>query len=194
MMHIAIAEKLTGKISSDFRLGCIIPDAAGQQSHYRARSAEGLKYFDLVRFRSEFTERLRGDDFCLGFYMHLLQDMLYRTFLYREKNWETQTPGNVEKLHNDYRLLNPYLSQKYGIANDLFLPEHLCGHPLLPDRAEAFLTEFRTQFEPVEHGELFFLTEAMADEFIERAVLLCEKELNALRGCGECINPLDYAY
>ena len=195
LMHLAIAEKLTDEIQNPelFRLGCVLVDAGGQQSHYRALAADGRKFYDLERFRTEHRDRLPVDDFALGYYLHLVQDMLYRTFVYLEHGWNPRLPGNVERLYNDYRLLNTRLGGECGLQ-PLSLPGNLAGHPLLPDRAESFLADMLPQFEPYCEGEYFFLTPAMADEYIDRAATLCLRELRALRGEGVPVNPMDYAY
>lgn len=195
MMHMAVAEKIIHEIKNpdSFRLGCVLVDACGQAGHYRGRTEDGFRYYDLAKFRAEFGDRLLTDDYALGYYLHIAQDMVYRKFVYADHGWTPKDPGNVERLYNDYRLLNPLLVQKYGLK-PLSVPDGLAGHPLLPASAESFVAEMAGQFEPYNEGEPFFLTEALSDEFIERAAAVCMQEISALRGEDEHVNPMDYAY
>ena len=55
---------------------------------------------------------MKKDDLYLGYYLHLIQDMLYRRVMYGEHGWNSSVPGNVEKLHRDYEILNEYVSDE----------------------------------------------------------------------------------
>ena len=63
---------------------------------------------------------MREDDFYLGYYLHLVQDVLYRRFVYDKYHWNPMIPGNVERLHRDYAIVNGYIIKKYNLVNDLF--------------------------------------------------------------------------
>lgn len=195
MMHLAVAEKLIQYVENPdhFRLGCVLVDACGQAGHYRAKTKDGYRYYDLAKFRAEFGDRMLSDVFCLGYYLHIAQDMVYRRFVYADHGWSPKDPGNVERLYNDYRLLNPLLVKNYGLK-PLSLPGELHGHPLLAASAEQFIADMAPQFEPYNVGEPFFLTEALANEFIDRAAAVCMQEIRALRGEGGHVDPMDYAY
>ena len=195
LMHMAVSKNFIDEIKHPdlLYLGCVLVDAGGQESHFRAQTENGSKFYDLNRFRTAYGDRLLTDDFVLGYYMHLLQDMTYRTFVYQEHGWNPRLPGNVERLYNDYRLLNSHLVEKYDFR-PLNLPESLKGHPLLSERAERFLMEMKPQFEPYREGEYFFLTPNMAAEYIERTAKVCKRELAALRDGHFAIDPMEYAY
>ena len=194
-MHMAVASRLLQYIENpdQFYLGCVLADACGQAGHYRARTGDGYRYYDLAKFRAEFGDRLLYDDYCLGYYLHIAQDMVYRKFVYADHGWSPRDPGNVERLYNDYRLLNPVLVKKFGLK-PLCVPGKLAGHPLLPASADSFVAGMEYQFEPYEEGTAFFLTEELAMEFVERAAKVCVQEIRALRGGGEHVDPMDYAY
>ena len=93
----------------------------------------------------------------------------------------------MERLHEDYRLLNPFLVRAYGLRP----PEMADG---LADNAAAFLDDLRGQFAPYGGGEPFFLTESLAAEYIDRAAKVCSAELDALRAGRPGADPMDYAY
>ena len=189
LMHLAVAERLAERVARPelFRLGCVLVDAFGQAGHFRSTAADGRTFYDLPRFRAEHGDRLLRDDFCLGYYLHLVQDMVYRQMMHVERGWNPHIPGNVERLHEDYRLLNPFLVRAYGLRP----PEMADG---LADNAAAFLDDLRGQFAPYGGGEPFFLTESLAAEYIDRAAEVCSAELDALRAGRPGADPMDYAY
>lgn len=195
LMHLAVAENFVNEVSRPdlLRLGCVLVDACGQAGHFRARKEDGRRYYDLPRFRREYGDRLLTDDFCLGYYLHLVQDMVYRKFVYEDNHWNPQTPGNVDRLHNDYRLLNPVLVKKYGLA-PLILPEDAPGRPLLAANAGQFIADMGKQFEPYDNGEFFFLTEKLTDDYVQLATDVCRIEMDSLRNGTPGVDPLDYAY
>lgn len=54
--------------------------------------------------------------------IHLVQDMYFRDFVYNRYHWNLLPPGYVEKLHNDYALINQYVIQKYALSNTITVP------------------------------------------------------------------------
>ena len=194
-MHLAVTEKFVNEVAHPdlLRLGAVLVDAAEKEFHFRAATEDGRRTIDLSRFRREYGDRLLNDDFCLGLYLHLVQDLVYRGIVYGEYGWNPRIPGNVERIYNDYRLLNARLVAEHGLR-PLTIPEDLRAHPLLPARAETFLKDMESQFEPYDEGEFFFLTPAMCAEFVDRAAALCRRELDALRAGLPGIDPFEYAY
>ena len=53
MMHLAVAEKMIECVGRPelFRLGCVLVDACGQAGHYRGKTEDGYRYYDLAKFR-----------------------------------------------------------------------------------------------------------------------------------------------
>ena len=66
----------------------------------------------LECFRDRYGKYMKKDDLYLGYYLHLIQDMLYRRVMYGEHGWNSSVPGNVEKLYRDYEILNEYVSDE----------------------------------------------------------------------------------
>ena len=84
-----------------------------QGSHLKKKICENTRYtYDLEFFRDRYGKYMEKDDLYLGYYLHLIQDMLYRRFMYEEHGWNSSAPGNVEKLHRDYEILNEYVSDE----------------------------------------------------------------------------------
>ena len=124
MMHLAVVQEMKKKIrfqnAERLDLGVILPDAAVDgNSHLKRSICGGTKdTYDLEFFREKFGEQMKQDDLYLGYYLHLVQDLYYRNYLYVENHWNSAIPGNVEKLHHDYCVLNGRISQRYGLSKD----------------------------------------------------------------------------
>ncbi len=180
-----------------FRFGSILPDAEnglnGKMTHFKVRLPDGKKAFDLSRFRDEYHEEINADELYLGYYLHLVADAVYRRFVYEKHAWDPFVPGNVERLHNDYRLTNPYIMRKYGLTDCMTVPcdlEKLRIYGEFPFDVDSFLTEMKGDFVPYDGGEPFFFNARMADEYISEAADICEAEYLAFTA-GK---PLSFVY
>ena len=120
----------------------------------------------------------------MGYYLHLAQDALYRQFVYVRHRWDPTIPGNIERLHRDYSIVNGHVVAKYGLQNDLTVPEgferedvnHLCDFDV-----DGLLESMDSYFRPVEDEPIFFFTREMTDEFIAEAADFCVREVEKLR-------------
>ncbi len=193
VLHLAVLEELmkdmTIKDRNRLCLGCILPDAYSpnvpkSDSHFKIFvCGKSKKTYDLDGYLSMFREMM-DDDLYIGYYLHLIQDLVFRELIYDKYQWNSKIPGNVERLHNDYRLINAYVIKKYGVKNDIQLIPNLKNEKLysiFPFEAEAFLNDLARDFQEEAEGELFFFTEAMADEFVTLAMENCRKELQTLK-------------
>ncbi len=184
-----LSERYPIKDFSRFLLGELLPDAYAEgqgtaASHLKCSLCDGAKKtYDLEQFRRLFAEKLKKDDLYRGYYLHLVQDLYFRDFVYNRYHWDPRPAGNVEKLHRDYRLANAYVIGKYQLKPVLQIPEDfqqeaLCQ--LYPYGVEQLKKDFAVDFEPCEEEEAFFFTKEMADDFIQIAVEQSLLELYAL--------------
>lgn len=168
-----------------FKLGSVLTDSGyNGNSHMKISVAGGhKKTYDLEEYRNLFGELMKQDDLYLGYYLHLVQDIVYRHFVYDKYHWNPLIPGNVEKLHRDYAIANYYVVQKYQLKNDLKMPadfdkesiNRICAFDL-----NGLEQNMSSYFVPAEEGDIFFFTKKMSDEFIAEAVESCMQELDNL--------------
>lgn len=190
LVHLAIIEELTKghkfKDIGRLKFGAVLPDAGERNiGHLKITvPPTDMRTYDFEGFRNRYGSLLMTDDLYLGYYLHLVQDLCYRHFVYDRYHWNPMIPGNVEKLHNDYAITNHYVVEKYNLKNDLAVPEdfaeekinEICRFDLL------WLTRsINSYFREAGEGEIFFFTKEMTDKFIAEAVEACQKELNALK-------------
>ena len=196
MMHLAIAALLLRQRSMGapdrFRLGAMLPDAVvSGNSHWKLRFPDGRRTYDLRGFRQRFGELLQTDSLYLGYYMHLVQDLLFRHFVYDEHHWDPAPQGNAERLHNDYALLNRYVIDRYVLPPVPCLPVDLAQEPLLAGcefDLDRFAAACQTDFISRSDGAIFFFTPEMADSYIMCAAEQCLRELDALQAGCSCMD------
>ena len=205
-LHLAVTECLRKTLPfADplrLRIGTILPDAPNTPqtaavSHFTVFRPDGKKQCDLLGFRKEYGEAMLADDLYLGYYLHIVQDTVFRRFAYDEHHWNPHIPGNPQRLHGDYARLNPIVIAKFDLQNDLCVPDGFENEPLqarfrfdLP----AYLEEYRRDFAPVAASEAFFFTEEMADAYIREATDVCRGEIMSLRSGSEPTEITNYAW
>lgn len=121
LMHYAITDKILQLFpmhdGARLRFGAVLPDASvnKRKTHFRVYNEKlGIRLYDLESYRAQFGERMQKDDLYLGYYLHLIEDALYRKTLYDTFGWNPYTPESTARMHHDYTLLNRHFIQKYN--------------------------------------------------------------------------------
>ena len=104
MIHLAVVQEMMKEVSfrdiARLRLGVILPDGAVEgNSHLKKKICENTRYmYDLEIFREQYGAYMKKDDLYLGYYLHLIQDMLYPM--------RRKTPcfsyGDIRRVHRIY--------------------------------------------------------------------------------------------
>lgn len=189
IIHYAITCELIKKRQFNnpdrLKLGSILVDSGyNGNSHMKISVVGGhKKTYDLDGYMKNYGELMKQDDLYLGYYLHLIQDIIYRHFVYDKYHWNPLIPGNVEKLHRDYAIGNYYVVQKYDLTNEIVIPDNFADEPI--NRISAFdldklVHDMNSYFVPVKDEDIFFFTKEMADEYITEAVDYCIHELDDL--------------
>lgn len=205
VMHLAIVQALlprqAWKDPEALVFGALLPDAMppgsnSRMSHFVA-CQRGMRCYDLKEFRRLYGDKLAEEGLYLGYYLHLIQDIVYRRFLYGPYNLHFRTPAERELLYRDYAILNRYLIEKKGLA-----PIAAC--PAQAEEAEIrgrfgleprrLLADLERDFTRAVEGEAAFITREMAEEYLGAALALCEKELDALKTGAPLLDPWELAW
>lgn len=207
ILHLAVLEEIMKQVKVNdrnrFRLGCIMPDAynpavSKADSHLKVFvCGKSKKTYDLDKFISLFENEMKTDDLYKGYYLHLIQDLIFRELMYDKYKWNPTIPGNVERLHNDYHLINLYVIKKYGLVSNVQPIEGLEEekiYSLYPFKVEGFLRDMENDFIDNGEGECYFFTKEMADEFVECATETCIRELQALEEGKHYVNEYERAW
>ena len=207
IIHLAITNELSQQyeFSNIDRLyfGTIIPDGVSScqdyiLSHFKLRISDtGKRSYNLTEYKEKFGNLLKVDDLYFGYYLHLIQDLLYRHFMYDRYHWNPKPDGNIERLHDDYKQINAYVISKYGLHSDIHVPNGFASEKINeiadfePDR---FIQELKNDFERIEYKERFFFTDNMVDEYIQWAVEYCKKELAALENGSYYFDEYEWSW
>ena len=203
-IHYLFGEMISKEIKlSDkkrFLLGSILPDAIEPDfrnaSHFKIKTATH-KYFDFESFRNEYFTLMLHDDLYLGYYMHLVEDAFYRGFFYSDRFSMPRTREEVPILHNDYHILNSYITQKYHLQNILDCTFSLEKEPLChiaPFTIDKFLGELANDFKEQTKGTTVFLTESMLDEYVNTYIPLAIAEVHSIKNGSSSLSIMDYAW
>ena len=207
IIHLAITNELSQQyeFSNIDRLyfGTIIPDGESScqeyiLSHFKLRISDtGKRSYNLTEYKEKFGNLLKVDDLYLGYYLHLIQDLLYRHFMYDRYHWNPKPDGNIERLHDDYKQINAYVISKYGLHSDIHVPNGFASEKIneLADfEPDRFIQELKNDFERIEYKERFFFTDNMVDEYIQWAVEYCKKELAALENGSYYFDEYEWSW
>lgn len=197
--HMAITDQ------NRFLLGNILPDAFSdriyrENTHYKKFLPDGSKiYFDFRQFGQDFAQELQQDDLYLGYYLHLIEDVYYRQFLHNGYDFwqQIKTMEDVNRLHQDYHLLNTYLVKAYGLQDTVTLPPEFDREPLhriAPFDAPRFLNELHGDYHETLQGKTTLLTEDILDVFFQNYMDLVLKEAQKVRAGDFSTDPLDFAW
>lgn len=202
MMHLAAAFQLTDMLPEGmdvprFLSGEIMVDSAPQErraSHYLTE-IDGRKTYDIARFRAEYGDLMLSDGLVLGYYLHLLQDLVFRDHMYHRLGFNPRKPGYLAGLHSDYRRLNRLLVARYGLSSDFAIPDSAAPLAGIAAFDMAGLPGALTEdFALPGAAEAFFFTEEMAVDYIARAVAVCRKELHALQNGLPLTDPRQWTW
>lgn len=209
-MHLAICsvleKNLPIKDANSFKVGHILPDSVFKiakievNSHFVKSIDDGRrKYFDFIEFYDTYKEYVLTDDLFLGYYFHLIQDNLFRRFLYSDLGllFKRGEEGFLENLYRDYHILNGLLVKKYSLKADMYVPDNF-SHCAINDIYDFELAEdmetLQLQFKDNFSDTPVYLDENSADEFIYSAVKICEEEYKALCKGEHRFSEYDFAF
>lgn len=95
-LHLAAAEKIMEQVpiqnKNRFCLGCASPDAhhsnhPKRMGHLKISVCGNSKMtYDLDYFISLFKDEMKRDELYIGYYLHLVQDLVFREFIYNKCN------------------------------------------------------------------------------------------------------------
>lgn len=195
------SQQIELKDKNRFLIGSVLPDAYAEayerdNTHFKCKSNTQV-YFDFNKFREQYFELMQKDDLYLGYYMHLVEDALFRQFIYKKKLKMPCNKEEVVKLHNDYHILNAYIVKQYNIQNSLensvdLRREQICNIGVF--RIDEFLEDMAQDFLEKPLGTTVFFTEIMLDEFIDMYLALGVKELQSVIDGKYYLHAIDYAW
>lgn len=209
IIHLAICKQLEDVIEvkdvNRLRIGHVLPDAiirgheAHATSHYKITVCEEKKkMIDFSGFYRQFSTKILEDSLYLGYYFHLIEDAIYRKFLYYDYQMGVNRKSEFRKtLYDDYVILNRYLINNYRLTNKINIPVHFIEeeiNEIYPFVLDNFLLDMTKDFDCSIKGKTKYFTESMVEEYIDKCMSVCKKELDTIQKGNSYLNPLDYSW
>lgn len=205
IIHYAITKELLKyykvKDKNRFYLGSILPDASisqNRETHFnKYLDNDTKKTHDLTLFRKKYLDKMLIDDLYLGYYLHLLEDIIFRQYMYNKFEFNPYEKGYIKRLHLDYHILNKYYIDKYDLKFEIEIPNDIYNEELLKEYEfdiENFLEEMKKDFEDNEEDEAIFLTKEKADSYIKNVIDICIHEIDAIFINHNYLNEDDYKW
>ncbi|MBQ7186902.1 MAG: zinc dependent phospholipase C family protein [Ruminococcus sp.] len=201
MMHLAVGYRLAERYDvgdrQRFLFGSVIPDAVPkEQSHFFLFYDNGTrKTYDLTGFRERYREHMR-DGLYLGYYMHLIEDIVFRDYFYHTVGY-VPADEKLKQLHDDYSVLNGYIIESCGIREIPDVPKGAEKEPLLREQGiepAELMRELREGLKSRIAGRTVWFSRENADEYLKRAAAVCGEELRALAGLNSHIREKDFSW
>ena len=182
-----------------FRVGNLLPDAyTGYENRFRTHFVKDIQteagrvaFCDLESFYDRFRDRMQTDSLYLGYYMHLVEDACYRVF-WRSLGLQgkIRTSDDIRKLHRDYRILNGYIVEHYGLNCEARMPERFEYEPInsiYPFEAGRLLADLENDFKDRPQGKTSLLREEGLDAFIDTYTDKCREVLRQVKTTGRSV-------
>ena len=209
IMHLAMGTLLCRKLKINdrdrFLVGMLLPDAVvtgdkkAAGTHFDRMTDGSHKVMDFSQFYSEFEERIQSDELYLGYYLHLIQDCIFRKYIYYGLGL-LELRGREDflpQLYRDYHSVNGYLAKKYNISSLPKPPEGLDREEInriYPFEITDFLLDMAGDLGDEYSGNEKFFSAENAEEVIERCADVCVAEMNALKGGEHFTFPEEYIW
>lgn len=212
LTHLATAKPLEQRLDiadkERFEIGIILPDAVILNKNMRADShfAElfdngKFKHYDAFAFYEKFSQLVMTDALYLGYYFHLIEDNIFRTYLYDKMYLgligRRGEPELLEELYRDYHTFNRILVRKFGLEDNLSVPQGFSEEPInciYPFELQEFLEQMSGDFTEHYECELIHFTEELYMKMTDECVEVCAKEYAALRNGTHFLDRYAYSF
>ncbi len=210
LMHLAGIKEIIDsgylRENEHFYLGSILPDGTSKddlihtKTHFTKIDLDKKRYIDFEEFRGKFSIEISTNYLYLGYYLHLLQDAVYRKML--GSNFDVLKHSNEDdfrfNLYSDYQLINRYLTDKYAldkvIVHKVELPSKIGNIAVFDiDKLRDDVT-LQTSSVVID-DDYHYLNKDMVDEWLDTSTSVLKREvINLFEQRNSKIKSLDYKY
>ena len=197
LMHFALGKTLAERLDiadrDGFIVGSILPDALppkekhDRNTHFISVFDDGAyKWFDSRTFFERYRKEVMEDTIYLGYYFHLISDNIFRQTFYIDMGLlhRRGEKSLFREFYNDYNLLNPMITERYGLKKDIKIPARLRDTRLYKDflfEPEQLADDIYADMDMHISGELMHFSMDIVSGFVEKSADLCIRELEALK-------------
>lgn len=188
-----------------FLIGMLLPDAviSGDKktagTHYDRMTDGSHKVMDFFRFFVEYKENILTDSLYLGYYLHLIEDCIFRRYIYYDLGLLEMRGkiGFLPQLYKDYHSVNGYLVKKYKITSLPVAPHDIDKEDInriYPFETDIFLRDMKDDMNDIYRNNEKYFTARNADEVIRQCVEICSAEIAALDRGEHFTSPEEYIW
>ena len=205
-MHYLISKLVAPQIEIEnynrFAFGALAPDMSSHaDGSYNAAHFAGInqemnaKGIDWRSFCRKYEPRF-SDDLVLGYLVHLISDAYWLKYIQNKfvMKFPEQKKLLISKGYEDMLIYNGILTAAYQLHNDIVPEQNLPVTEIVKPQIEPYFAAFNRDFLCDEKDCAAFQVYPYEDvmAFIEHAVSLSVKEINAIRSMTAGSNPEDY--
>lgn len=210
IIHLAIAKQLESDLpiadKNCFSVGSVLPDAVlnadkrNVGSHFvEVFDSGSKKHYNFNAFYERYKDNIPSDELFLGYYFHLIEDGIFRKFLYYDLGLLSRRgdPEFLQELYSDYHILNGILAEKYALENTLYVPEDFSQeriNDIYPFELKEFIFDMNNDLNERINGKLTHLTAKHIDCYISDCVNICKAEYIALKNGGHHLGRYDFSF
>ena len=196
LMHYALGRVLADRLSvgdkNAFVIGSILPDALPakekkeRNSHFIELFDDGrYKWFNSLAFFGRYSSEVLADPIYLGYYFHLIADNIFRRTFYIDMGLISRRGEKslFEEFYRDYNILNPLITEDFGLTKTLTVPERLKDTRLYRDFAfspEKLIEDIYADMDMHAEGELTHFNMEIVRGFVEKSTDVCMREFSAM--------------
>lgn len=208
IMHLAISYELEKVLSikdkNRFCIGHLLPDAVLSankweiNTHFVEIFDKGKrKHFNFYEFFDKYKKEIISDELYLGYYLHLIQDSIFRTILYNDLGLISlrRDPVFLNELYRDYHILNGWAVKKYGLKCDFFVPDKFKSekiNKIFSFEIEDFINDMKSDFKDKINEQPKHFKIELAKKFIEKCVEICSSEYKEIMIGNHAIGAYEY--
>lgn len=195
MIHYLIASEIIkrSKINNieRFICGSLLPDASAdhKKSHYSETDKNGYHFMNLNKYYADFKNRLNDEPY-LGYYLHLVQDIIFRMEVTSAIKYNSLNPEELKKLYDDYHSINAWINEEYSLNRNIEKIEIKDDLINCIDNFNysSFIDSMQNDFSDIRKQNYYYFNETMAKDYIDKSI---DISLQLIDKVNSGINPFD---
>lgn len=117
----------------------------------------------------------------LGYLLHLVQDNIWYQYLNEFKNKSNEeNPWDKDKIYSDMNICDKYILSKENIDEEKFADIKLELEKMSNDSEIKSCINKSLNIRKIENEQIYFITEKILNEYVEKAINECELILKKL--------------
>ncbi|MGN1405063.1 MAG: hypothetical protein ACI4WM_02230, partial [Erysipelotrichaceae bacterium] len=195
MIHYLIANEIIkrSKINNTERFICgsLLPDASfdHKKSHYSETDNESYHFMNLNKYYADYKNKL-DDELYLGYYLHLVQDIIFRMDVTSVTKYDPLNPEELNRLYEDYHAINAWINEKYVLNRNIenINIDNESINTIAYFDYFSFIESMKSDFNDIRKQNYYYFNETMAKEYISKSI---DVSLYLIDKLNDDINPFD---